>query len=203
MLKFCCALVLFAMLGMPLAAASLSQGERDRAMSYLHATRKMFLDSIDGLSDQQWRYKPAPDRWSVAEVSEHIVLAEDALWDLIQNRVLKQPATPDRKADLSAKDEQIMQVVPDRSRRAEAPESVRPSGRWATREAVVEAFKERRDRTIAYVQTTQDELRSHVLKSPVLDELDAYQWILYLAAHSERHIRQIEEVKASPDFPKR
>lgn len=203
MLKFCCALALFAMLGMPLAAASLSQGERDRAMSYLHATRKMFLDSIDGLSDQQWRYKPAPDRWSVAEVSEHIVLAEDALWDLIQNRVLKQPATPDRKADLSAKDERIMQVVPDRSQRAEAPESVRPSGRWASREAVVQALKERRDRTIAYVQTTQDDLRSHVLKSPVLDELDAYQWILYLAAHSERHIRQIEEVKANPEFPKR
>jgi|FLYL01.1.fsa_nt_gi hypothetical protein len=196
------ALLSCAVLTMPLAAAPLSQGERDRAMSYLHATRKMFLDSIDGLSDQQWRYKSAPDRWSVAEVSEHIVLAEDALWDLVQNRVLKQPPAPDGNAGRSAKDEQIMRVVPDRSRRAEAPESVRPAGKWPTRQAVAQAFKERRDRTIAYIQTTQDDLRSHVLKNPVLDELDAYQWILYLAAHSERHIRQIEEVKASPGFPK-
>jgi hypothetical protein len=37
--------------------------------------------------------------------------------------------------------------------------------------------------------------------APVLGPLDAYQWILLISAHSERHTKQIEEVKADPNFP--
>ena len=33
-------------------------------------------------------------------------------------------------------------------------------------------------------------------------KLDGYEWLLYIAAHSERHTKQIDEVKADPHFPK-
>jgi hypothetical protein len=33
--------------------------------------------------------------------------------------------------------------------------------------------------------------------------MDTYQWILMLSAHSERHLAQLLEVKADPNFPKR
>jgi hypothetical protein len=33
--------------------------------------------------------------------------------------------------------------------------------------------------------------------------MDAYQWLLLLAAHTERHTAQIEEIKADPKFPPR
>jgi hypothetical protein len=36
-----------------------------------------------------------------------------------------------------------------------------------------------------------------------MGELDAYQWMLFMAAHSKRHLAQIEEVKADPNFPKK
>ena len=65
-------------------AAPLEQGERDRAMSHLHATRKVFLDSIAGLSDAQWNFKPAADRWSIAECAEHIAVSDDSLFDLMR-----------------------------------------------------------------------------------------------------------------------
>jgi len=32
--------------------------------------------------------------------------------------------------------------------------------------------------------------------------LDAYQWILLLSGHTERHTLQILEVKADPKYPK-
>ena len=32
--------------------------------------------------------------------------------------------------------------------------------------------------------------------------MDTYQWMLLVAGHSKRHTLQIEEVKASPGFPK-
>ena len=49
-------------------AAGLSQGERDRAMSELHATRKQLLDAVNGLTEEQLRWKAGPERWSAMEV---------------------------------------------------------------------------------------------------------------------------------------
>jgi hypothetical protein len=30
---------------------------------------------------------------------------------------------------------------------------------------------------------------------------DAYEWVLLIGAHSERHTKQMEEVKTSPGYP--
>ena len=55
---------------------------------------------------------------------------------------------------------------------------------------------------LAKSQNTPD-LREHVTDSPLGMKLDAYQWVLFLAAHSERHLKQLLEVKADPNFPKK
>jgi hypothetical protein len=51
------------------------------------------------------------------------------------------------------------------------------------------------------VNSTQDDLRNHVLELPP-GTRDAYQVVLMIGAHSNRHTQQIEEVKSNPDFPK-
>jgi hypothetical protein len=51
------------------------------------------------------------------------------------------------------------------------------------------------------MKTTPD-LRAHVADSPIGQPLDAYEWLLFIAAHSKRHTEQIQEVKADPNFPK-
>ena len=60
------------------------QGERDRAMSYLHSTRKQFLDVVTPLSASQWSYKPAGGGWSIAEVAEHLAVTEGATYAAIE-----------------------------------------------------------------------------------------------------------------------
>ncbi|MCI0434572.1 MAG: DinB family protein [Gemmatimonadetes bacterium] len=183
----------------PLAAEQLTQGERDRAMSHLHVTRKMFLDSIAGLSEAQWNFKPSPERWSVAECAEHIAVSEDMLFQLVTEKIVKSPAVPGKKSP--AEDEAVSKGVADRTNKFQAPEFLRPKSRWPTQDALISHFKQSRDKTIAYAQTTTDELRSHFAPHPVLKELDAYQWLLLLSGHSERHTLQILEVKADPNFP--
>jgi type II secretory pathway pseudopilin PulG len=77
-------LLLLATLAAPALPQSLTKEERERAMSELHATRKLFLDSLAGLSEAQWNFKPAPEVWSVAECAEHIALSEDRLYELVR-----------------------------------------------------------------------------------------------------------------------
>jgi len=182
---------------MPLTAA-----EREFALNSLQATRDAFLKSIAGLSEKQWRFKPGPDRWSVAEVSEHIAISESSLLGLVQKQIMASPADPTKRAEVAGKDETILKMVPDRSHKVQAPEFLKPTNRWATQAELTRAFEDSRKATMDYVRTTNDDLRDHFGPHPMLGPLDAYQWILLISAHSERHTKQIEEVKADPNFPK-
>ena len=73
---------------MPLAAAApVSQQDRDALIKDLENSRKVFLDAIaDVKTEAQWNYKPAPDRWSVAECAAHIIAAEQYFRDNIAAR---------------------------------------------------------------------------------------------------------------------
>ncbi len=183
-------------------AETLSEQERKFALENLENSRKKFLNSISGLSEAQWKYKPAPDRWSIAECAEHIALTEQTIFQLVTEKIMKSDAVARPTPPSPEADGAIVSAVKNRTTKATAPEFLRPSGRYPTREALISDFNTSRDRTIAYVQKTQEDLRGHLSEHPLLKQLDAYQWILLLSAHSERHTAQIEEVKASPGFPK-
>jgi hypothetical protein len=64
-------------------------------------------------------------------------------------------------------------------------------------------FKDSRKNLIDYVKSTQDDLRSHITLQSPMGALDSYQLILFLSSHTNRHIQQINEVKADPGFPKK
>src|ERR1043166_193254 len=184
------------------ASSTLTKEERDRAIDYLKETRKACLAATDGLSDAQWKFKAAPDRWSIAEVAEHIAVTEDMIWKLVSEKVMKSPAAPEKAADAKGKDEIILAKIPDRSRKAQAPEQLKPTGRWATRAALVKDFEGTRGQEIAYLKDTKEDLRNHFEEHPALKTMDAYQWLIFNGAHCKRHTAQILEVKADPNFPK-
>lgn len=180
-------------------AQEVSQAEKDRALQYLESTKKNIQEATKGLSEAQWNFKPGPDRWSVAQVMEHIAAAEDFLRGLIQEQVMKAPADPSR--DLKKTDDAVLAMVPDRSHKAQAPEPLVPTNRFASPDGSMKHFVESRATTEQYLKTTSG-LRDHAFDSPLGMKLDGYEFVLLIAAHSERHTKQIMEVKADPNFPK-
>src|SRR5450631_4863457 len=113
---FCLALSsVFAQTAPQTAPATLTPEERTAALQQFQTTRDNFLKSIAGLSQKQWTFKPAPDRWSVAEVAEHIAVSESMIFGMVQSRVMTSPAAPEKRAEVAGKDEIILTRVPDRS----------------------------------------------------------------------------------------
>jgi uncharacterized damage-inducible protein DinB len=187
--------------GSPAPPASNVTRDRDAAVKYLEETRDAFVKSIDGLSEAQWKFKPGPDRWSIAEVAEHIALSEPMLLQLVSEKVMKAPKPAAGAA--TATDQQVVALVTDRSQKAQAPETLRPTNRWSNREALTKDFLAARQKTIDYVKST-DDLRAHAVPHPALKaEVDGHQWVLYLAGHSARHTAQLNEVKTSAGYPAR
>ena len=179
---------------------TLTQADRDRALQYLESTRQGVLDATAGLSQAQWSFKPAPDRWSVAEVVEHIAAAEDYLMGMVTSQVMKAPARPAGE-DVKAIDDMVVATIPDRSQKKQAPEPLKPTNRFGTPQGSLKHFTDARAQTEAFLKT-HDDLREHAIDSPMGKKLDGYEWLLFVAGHSERHTKQINEVKADPNFPK-
>jgi hypothetical protein len=188
------------LLGAAAFAQTLTPADRDRGVQYLEQTRDGVAAAVKGLSDAQMKFKSAPDRWSVAETLEHIAVSEDYIFQNVTDKIMKAPAgAADR--DTAKIDEFVLTAIPDRSHKAQAPEPLKPTARWTPAETL-DHFLQSRAKTIAFLQSTPD-LRDHVVDGPPLGKpLDAYDWLLFISAHSERHTKQILEVKADPNFPK-
>ncbi len=182
------------------SAQEVTQAEKDKALQYLETTKKNVLEATKGLSEAQWNFKPAPERWSVAQVMEHIAAAEDFIRGLVQEQVMKAPAgEPGR--DVKKTDDGVLAMVPDRTNKVQAPEPLVPTNRFGTPEGSIKHFVESRATTEDYLRSATG-LREHVADSPV-GKLDGYEFVLLIAAHSERHTKQINEVKADANFPKK
>lgn len=182
------------------AEGAMNAAERSYLLEQLESSKKAMLASIQGLSAAQWAFKPAPTVWSVKECAEHIILAEDFLYGTVQ-QILKSPALPRPEGSNPEVDHIIVARLQDRSQKATAPEPITPTGRFATPEDAAREFTARRDKTIAYVKSTDDALRVHVAPSPG-GPMDAYQFLLLLASHSARHTAQIREVQSNAGYPK-
>ena len=57
--------------------------ERELALRQLAESRERLIQTVDGLSSEQLGFRPAEDRWSVADCVEHITVVES----LVFNRV--------------------------------------------------------------------------------------------------------------------
>jgi hypothetical protein len=183
-----------------LNAQGITAEELKRASDHLKKTSAAFLAAVDKLTEAQLNFKAGPTRWSVAEVAEHIAASEEFIMGNVA-QVMKAPARTE-PANLKEIDDFVLTAIADRSQKVQAPEPLAPNNRFGSTAASVKHFRESRAKTLAFLNETKD-LRAHAVDSPLGRKLDAYQWLLFISAHSERHTKQILEVKADPNFPKK
>src|ERR1700674_4794523 len=143
--------LLFGALSVAGAAAGqdVTNAEREQALRYLAETRTGVAEAVKGLSDAQFNFKPAPDRWSVAEVLEHITVVEDLALNSVRARLEKAPP-PSPERDAKQVDALILAKVPDRSTKFQAPPQILPMARW-TPAATLEHFLASRSETINWL----------------------------------------------------
>jgi hypothetical protein len=182
--------------------AHMTPEERAKVIKLLDESEKEYLDAISNVTEAQWTYKPSPFKWSVGEVAEHIMLTEPALFSFLE-RALSAKPDPDWESKTAKKDEFLERVLPSRTRKAQAPREIQPTGKLS-REEVIRRYKEARARTRDFAEHTDLPLKAYEAQHPfpAFNILNAYDWLLYIPLHNIRHNQQIAEVKATPGYPK-
>ncbi|MGA3187228.1 MAG: DinB family protein [Bryobacteraceae bacterium] len=174
--------------------------ERETALALLARSRTAVLNAVDGVTEEQARWKHAPERWSILEYIEHLAVSDDALVGMVK-RSLQSPAKIETGEERRAREQKIRETpIPRGANRA--PEILKPVARFDSLADAVSAFLAARERTIAYAQSTTDDLRSHYAPHSVLGSLDGYQWLCGNARHAESHAAHVMELRGMPDFPR-
>ena len=183
------------------ADTELTQDERTIAIDQLTKSQDHMMKTMKGLSPGQLNYKSSPTSWSVAECAEHLAISEGLIWGMVEG-ALKQPADPSKRSEVKMSDEAVVKMITDRTSKIKTQEMFEPKNKFGSLDGALTEFKDKRKSHIDYVKTTKDDLRNRYAQLP-FGTGDAYQVILFMAGHTERHTKQMEEVMASAGFPKK
>ncbi len=169
--------------------------EKAFLLGRLLASRDTFTASLAQVSEAQAHFTPSSDRWSIAGIAEHVAVTEHGMYRLITTyfEPLDQPR-------FGRENEILERTGLDRTNRSEAPERVRPRGRYPSLSDAVRQFASNRDRTITFVRDCQDDLRARLVNHAV-GQITGQECLALLIVHPLRHLDQIRELQASPGYP--
>ncbi|WP_128912519.1 DinB family protein [Granulicella sibirica] len=186
----------------------MTENERRLALDELTSSEERVVNLVAGLTPEQWSFRESPDRWSIAENVEHLVVFEGFLMGIIAKMVEADGLAGERPnevqgvAERDEKERLVLGLSGSRSVPLRSREVVRPSGRWPDTAVMVDELRQARARTVAFAGATNASLRSHFFTHVAFGDLDGYQWLLLIGQHTARHVLQIEQVMADPGFPR-
>jgi len=168
--------------------------ERDHLVAHLEMTQSWLAAEVSGLSDAQLKFRPALGKWTILDVIEHLTLSEPGYWDDLKASMKNAPA---KTKNRDAGDLYVLWYGIDRTNRQKTSPSEEPKGTLTDANAGLQAIRKLHSEMLEYARTTGEDLRAHQYGYH-----DVYQWFIMISTHKQRHILQIREVKADPNFPK-
>jgi hypothetical protein len=179
-----------------------NEKDREFALKYLNQTKDDYVNQLTGLSESQLNFRASPGRWTIGEIAEHIIVTENALFGMITEQAFKAPASAGLN-EYRINDIAVILAMTNRIQKFNAPEPIRPNGRWKTTAELLSNFESTRAKTISFIKDNKLNLRNYSFNTPLVGISDSFQAFLSLGAHSERHLLQLKEVKADPAYPKK
>lgn len=173
---------------------------QSRIYGQMNISRHNLLTEIEELLEARLSFKPAPYKWSVAQIVEHIGLAEMGIRQIAQ-QTFKAPADSARRKEINVTDEQVRQRLTNRSGKVQSPEMTKPTGSFNNIKQAIIFFTNARNKNIEFIQTTTEDLRIRFWQHPATGTINLYQAILIISAHCERHTAQIVEIKRISGWP--
>jgi hypothetical protein len=175
----------------------MSPAERERAIRYLEETKAALVESTRTVAGALWHFKPSPEQWSIAECIEHLSATESQLLSVLQKMRERPEAAAEELAINAGKEEKLAAAVASRGRKVMGPPGAMPRLTTTDPNAILDRFNAIRESSIEFARKTLDPIRTRLHSHFVFGPLDGYQWLIFMAAHSERHRKKIEEIKES------
>jgi uncharacterized damage-inducible protein DinB len=170
----------------------------EEVINYLDSERNALREAVELVPPALRDQSPGSDRWSVAQVLQHLVIIEKRIGMGVTKWLSDARAAglgPELET-ASVIESLPLQLIADRTQKRTAPEEVRPSGEmdavsaWATLEQTREVLR------TAALSGDGLALGEVIQPHPVLGPINLYQWLLFVGSHETRHTGQVREIAA-------
>ncbi len=168
----------------------------EEALTYLDSERVDLRDAIAVVPPNLRDQSPAPDRWSVAQVLQHLALIENRVGALISKRISGARAEglgPEIESSPILNERHAAKIA-DRSFKVSAPPEIAPPSDIDAETAWAALEQSRETLRAAVISGDGLALSEIIHPHPVLGEINLYQWILFVGSHEVRHIGQVREI---------
>jgi hypothetical protein len=140
--------------------------------------RGRLLALLDGVSEEQAGFHPAPDQWSIADVLRHVIAAEEGVARIVESLARGVVAEGRREMGSHIPDEaQPLAALIERLRAARADLLARIQG-WPASPELAATFEH-----------------------PFFGPLNCKGWVAFQRLHDADHIGQLKQIKAAPGYP--
>ena len=185
---------------------ALTDAEFKELTALIDESQAFVMGLITGLTDEQWNFKQNPERWSVGECVEHIARSEMALLERVK-QMNAGPADPEWFAKTDGKTAMLRQAVPARGAQGQggfkAPAEIQPTAKWGRAEGIREFYKSH-GAVRSYIETMDRKIKDRTMDNGApIGWLNGYDTLNLLALHAVRHGKQIAEVQADSNYPKK
>ena len=178
--------------------------EVNQLLEEVAQARARFLASVSGLTPAQAAFKPDPARWSILELTEHVVRAEDAgvggMWRALDGYRYAEPIWSGDPVHQGLSMEEV--VAKTWQPKEQVPEIAAPRwggslSYWAASLRSKQAVLEDLAKALSGVA-----LEQIIYPHPISGPLDVRQRLAFLRLHLDRHREQVEALKEEPGYPR-
>lgn len=184
--------------------------ELDRYRRQFEGAREEFRKLVEGLSDEQFNWRPGEESWSMAECIDHLVMVGTIMNRSIDEGIQKaeeRGLKSDGPFKYGALGNWFVRAVSGseegRKRKFKAPKTYTPTSEHSI-SRLDAAFNEMQDAFVVRVQRANGlDLARVKITSPItrLIRLSLGQWFALLAGHQERHLLQARDVLEAIPIP--
>lgn len=159
-------------------------------------TRARLRARLEGITDGKERVRLSEDSWSVAEIAEHLAIIEERLSKLFPVMLAKAEAGGFHRTEGEPFKPISVEAILERSRQEKytAPDTARPTGEVSLADSLARLDNSRASITSLRTRLEAFDLTGMRYPHPVFGPMDTYQWLIFIAAHESRHLRQIETI---------
>ncbi len=171
--------------------------EIKRTFESLEAKHRDLLGELDSLPSETLNYKPKPGRWSIVEVVEHLVIAEDDLLNQLTGGA--SAADLDRSQRSHEKFLTVIKVM-EKDVAVDVPdEKLEPRGQF-TLEALLDRWDDIRQKMRAWIDGINSAKAGDLVYChPFAGPLTMAETLRFVEVHFDNHMRHIEKIKARAD----
>lgn len=171
-----------------------------RQFEQMEAVRESIFEMLKFYSPEQLAFKPAPDKWSVIQVLQHLLISEQGTYRYLtrKNQAESLPAAGWGAGGRSL----LLNLVLKSPLRFKAPENLpQPEGDLPF-DVLMREWQVVREALRGFAQTFPPErLKSAIFRHPFAGYFNLSQTFKFIDKHVRHHRRQIRRILDAPGFP--